>query len=243
MIKVERILNVDPESQLISSIIAKKLAVGSKYVLIDIPYGKGAKVSKSEGLRLKRKFLIMAKYFGMKMKVVLTLGNQPIGNGIGPVLEMIDILKVLKRSLGPIDLEKKSIFLAGQLLEMLGKTKIGDGEKLAEKILDSGEALKKFNEIINAQGRKNFKLVPAKFKKTIFSSKKGRIKEIDNKMINNIGRKLGCPVDKRAGIYIYKHLGNKVNKGGEIITFYAESTTKLKDAISFYNLVRPIRIG
>ena len=242
LIKVERILNVDPESQLISSIIAKKLAVGSKYVLIDIPYGKGAKVSKSEGLRLKRKFLIMAKHFDMKIRVVLTLGNQPIGNGIGPVLEMIDILKVLKRSLGPKDLEKKSIFLAGQLLEMLGKVKIGDGEKLAEKILDSGEAFKKFNEIINAQGRKNFKLVPAKFKKTIFSSKKGRIKEIDNKMINNIGRKLGCPVDKRAGIYIYKHLGNKVNKRDEIITFYAESTTKLKDAISFYHLVKPIRI-
>lgn len=243
LIRVERILNVDPESQLIASIIAKKLAVGSKYVLIDIPYGEGAKVSKSEAERLKNKFLMIAKYFDINIKVVLTLGNQPIGNGIGPVLEIIDVLKVLKRSPnGPRDLERKSIFLAGQLLEMTGEAKKGGGEKVAQEILESGKALEKFNEIVRAQGRKNIKLTPGKFKKTIISLKKGKLEKIDNKIINILGRKLGCPIDKRAGIYIHKHLGERVGKRDEVITFYAESIVKLKDALSFYKTARPIKI-
>lgn len=244
LIKVERILNVDPESQLIASIIAKKLAVGSKYVLIDIPYGNGAKVSKSEAERLKRKFLIIAKHFRINMKVVLTLGNQPIGDGIGPVLEIIDVLKILNRSPGtPKDLKDKSIFLAGEILEMTGMAKRGAGMIMAKQILDSGKALKKFNEIINAQGRKKVKLSSAKFKKIIFSKKNGTIKIIDNKIINIIGRKLGCPADKRAGLYVHKHLTHKVKRGDELLTFYSESKEKLNDALSFFNSTRPIKIS
>ncbi|MBI2631925.1 AMP phosphorylase [Candidatus Pacearchaeota archaeon] len=244
LIKVERILNVDPESQLIASIIAKKLAVGSKYVLIDIPYGDGAKVSKSEAEKLKRKFLIIAKHFRINMKVVLTLGNQPIGDGIGPVLEIIDVLKILNNSsTAPKDLEDKSIFLAGEILEMTGKSQKGSGKLTANQILYSGKALKKFNEIINAQGRKKVKLSPAKFKKTIFSKKNGTIKIIDNKIINIMGRKIGCPADKRAGLYIHKHLGNKVKRGDELLTFYAESKEKLNDSLTFFKSTRPIKIN
>jgi len=242
LIRVERLLGLDPESQLIASIIAKKLAVGSKYVLIDIPYGPQAKVNKAQADKLKKKFLAVAKHFKLKMRVVLTPGFQPIGNGIGPFLEMKDILRVLKRDNSPLDLEKKSIFLASQILEMTNKCPKGQGKILAQQILDSGQAFKKFNEIINAQGRKNSPLKLAKFNLNIKSHRSGKIKGINNRAINNIGRILGCPLDKAAGIYLYNHVGDNIKKGANLLTLYSESTKKMKEALEYYKEVNPISI-
>src|SRR3989338_8460066 len=135
LIRVERLLSLDPESQLIASIIAKKIAVGGKYVLIDIPYGKYAKVDKKGAVQLKKKFIQVGKHLKLKIKVVLTDGSQPIGNGIGPVLEMQDVIRVLKRENSPKDLEAKSIYLAAKILEDLSMAKKGEGEGMAREAL------------------------------------------------------------------------------------------------------------
>jgi AMP phosphorylase len=242
IITIEKMLNIDPEAQLLASIMSKKLALGAKYILIDIPYGKTAKVDKKKGNGLKNKFEYLGKYFKKKLKVVLTRGDEPIGNGVGPVLEIFDILKILKRSENrALDLEKKSIFLAGQLFEMTGKAKKGQGEKLAKEILDSGKALKKFSEIIQAQGGTVDHLKPAKFKKNIISKRNGKISEIDNKKINSLARIAGSPLDKAAGLYLYKHVGDKVNSGDKIITIYSESKSRLRESIRFFHSQKPIK--
>jgi AMP phosphorylase len=242
IIQIEKILKIDPEAQLLASIMSKKLAVGSKYILIDIPYGKSAKVNKQKALKLKKKFEYLGKHFKRKLKVVLTKGSEPIGNGIGPVLETIDILKILDpKQQGPDDLEKKSVFLAGELLEMTGKAKKNNGEKLAKEILDSGKAFEKFKEIIKAQNGNLKKLAPAKFKKEIKSKKSGKIKHIDNKKINSLARSAGCPMDKSAGLYLHVHVGTKVKRNQKILTIYAESKSRLKQAIKFYKKEKPIR--
>jgi putative thymidine phosphorylase len=242
LIKVERLLDVDPEAQLIASILAKKLAVGSKHVLIDIPYGKHTKVTKAEAIKLEKKFLQIGKHFGLKIKTVLTDGSQPIGNGIGPILEILDILKVLKRDNPPKDLEGKSIFLAGIILEMLGKARKGEGKNLAMEILNSGAAFKKFNEIINAQGRKKIKLKLAKYCKNITAEKGGKIRGINNFAINSLAKLLGSPIDKSAGIYLYKHKNDKIAKGEKFMSLYSESKAKLNSAIDFYNSSKPVEI-
>ncbi len=244
IIKIEKILKIDPRAQLLASIMSKKIAMGSKYVLIDIPYGKGTKVTKKEAKILQRKFVAIGKHFHMKVQCVLTDGKQPIGNGIGPVLELIDILRVLEPKVkGPEDLEKKSIFLSGKLLELAGKARKGKGEHLARETLYSGRALLKFKEIIQAQGGsfKNIKL--SKFKKEIISAKSGEIKEIDNKLINSLARIAGCPTDKQAGLYLYKHMGDKIKQGEPVITIYAESNARLLEAEKFYRKSHPIKIG
>ena len=242
IITVEKMLNIDPESQLLASIMSKKLALGAKYILIDIPYGKTAKVSKEKGEKLKKKFEYLGKYFKKKLRVVLTKGDEPIGNGVGPVLEIFDILHILKRSENrALDLEQKSIFLAGQLFEMTGKAKKGQGEKFALEILDSGKALKKFTEIIKAQGGTVNHLHPAKFKKTIIAKRGGKISQIDNKKINSLARIAGSPLDKSAGLYLYKHVGNKVNPKDKIITIYSESRSRLRESIKFFHSQKPIK--
>lgn len=243
IIRVEKTLKIDPESQMLASIMSKKLAVGSNYILIDIPYGKTAKVTYNKALKLKKKFEKIAKVFHKKLKVVLTNGEQPIGNGIGPVLEMIDILKILDpKEQGPKDLEQKSLFLAGELLELTGKVKKGKGFEKAKEILYSGKAFKKFKQIIEAQGGKIKKLVPGKFKHDILSKKTGKVLEINNKLINFLARTAGCPTSKSAGVYLRVHKNYKIKKHETLLTIYAESKPRLNAAINFYKKNKPIKI-
>lgn len=241
ILKIEKLIMVDPEAQLLASIMSKKLAAGSNYILIDIPYGDSAKVSKERGLKLKKKFESLGRSFNKKIKVVLTKGEEPIGNGIGPALEIIDVLKVLKQEEDrPRDLEEKSIYLAGEIFEMTGKVKKGQGKKLAKEILESKKAFNKFEEIILAQGGKIKNLALGKFKKDILAKKNCKMFLINNKKINTLCRVAGCPVDKFSGVYLYNHLGDKISKGEKILTIYSENPSKLKLAYEFYTKSKPI---
>lgn len=243
IIQIEKLLNIDPEPQLIASILAKKLSVDSKYILIDIPCGQSAKVSRNRALKLKNKFEKIAKDFHVTLKCVLTDGSQPIGNGIGPVLEIIDVLKVLRQEANrPLDLEKKSLFLASVLLEMTGKAKKGKGIRIAEKILYSGKAFEKFEQIIRAQRGHLNSISPGKFSHLIKAEKSGRVSEIDNKKINFLARILGCPVDKKAGIYLWKHKSSQVKKHENLLTFYSESKEKMEEALKIYKNFSALKI-
>jgi len=243
ILNTEKILKIDPEAQLLASIMSKKLAVGSRYILIDIPYGKRAKVNKKRALHLKKKFEKLGEYFKKELKVVLTNGNQPIGKGIGPVLELMDILEILNpKQQGPKDLEEKSLFLAGELLEMADKAKKTKGIEMAKEIVKSGKALKKFEQIIKAQEGDFSKIKFAQFKKGIHSKKSGKIRDIHNKKINATARFAGCPVDKSAGLQIYFRLKDKVKKGDKLVTIYAESKSRLNSAVHFFQKSKPIKI-
>ena len=235
IISIEKQLKIDSEALLLASIMSKKLAAGSKYILIDIPYGKQAKVTKQKALKLKEKFEKLGRHFKLKLKAILTNGSQPIGNGIGSVLEMRDVLEVLDPDKqGPKDLEKKSLMLAGEILELTKKAKSVKGHVLAKEILDSGKAFNKFKEIISAQGGKVVELGVAKYKKVIYSKKNGKILEIKNQALASLARFAGCPLDKYAGIYLHHHLGDKVNIGSRLITLYAESKSRLNQVAGSY---------
>ena len=243
LIKIEKQLNIDPQSQLLASIISKKLAVGSKYILIDIPYGKNAKVSKSEALNLKKKFEYLGKHFHKKLKCVLTKGDQPIGFAVGPMLEIKDVIAILDpKKEGPPDLRKKSLFLSGELLEMTRKAKKGKGMELAGEILSSGKAFEKFKQIIKAQNGDMGRIKEAEFKHDILSKKSGKIVEIHNKKINSLAKVAGCPIDKSAGIFFYVKGGDRVEKGKKILTLYAESKPRLNQALKFYKDQKPVKI-
>jgi len=246
IIQVERLLNLDIEPQLIASIMSKKLAAGAKYILIDIPYGRGAKVNNlSNAKKLGKKFEKIGKRFKLKLKVVYTDGSQPIGNGAGPILELLDILKVLQNKKdAPEDLRKKSLYLSSELINLCG---IKNPKQKAEEMLSSGKAYEKFKEIINAQNEKkdfdkrveNLKL--GKFKKIIKAKKSGNIISIDNKGINSLCRILGTPETTSAGVYLHKHVG-EIKKREPILTLYSESESKMKDALRYIKKFKPIEI-
>ncbi len=246
IIRVERILNLDVEPQLLASIMSKKIAAGSNHILIDIPYGAGGKMStKGKAEKLGEKFKELGRYFKIKVKAVYTKGDEPIGNGVGPVLEMLDIIQVLKRSEGyPEDLREKSLFLASELMDLCG---IDNSKEKAIQILDSGKAYEKFKEIINMQNKKNNfdyrvrKLKTAKFSHNVIAKGSGKIIEVSNSKINSMCRVLGTPENHGAGIYLYKHVG-KVKKGEKIMTLYSEDKDRIREAISFMDELNVLKI-
>ena len=234
IINTKKILNIDSEGQMVASILSKKIAAGSTHVLIVVPVGPTAKVKTNEDFnRLKNTFETTGKKLGVHVVVAYEEGLEPIGNGIGPSLECKDLLKLFKNEAdAPQDLKEISLGLAGQIIEFDPKVKKGEGAKIAKEILESGKAYKKFMEIVEAQG--DIREIPtAKFTTDILSEKDGEISEIDNKKITQTCRLVGCPDVKAAGIFLYKHLKNKVKKGDKLFTIHANSEGEMKQAVEY----------
>ena len=232
LIKVRHPLSLDPEGLLLASIMAKKKAVDATHVIIDIPVGKTAKVKTvEEAIRLKNDFINLGKMLGMKVKALITDGSQPIGNGIGPALEIHDIINVLQNN-GPNDLRKKAVLLASTLLEMAGEK--NSKSKVLE-ILNSGKAYEKFLDIIHEQGGKRNIVIPkAKYNIPILSEKSGIVKEISNTIFARLAGYAGAPKDKSAGVYLNVHVNDKVKKKDVLFTIYSNGRDKLEFAKKFW---------
>ena len=228
IIEVERPLSIDAEGQLLASVMAKKHSVGAKVVLIDIPMGPSTKAkNKKDANKLKRKFVTLGKALGMKVKVIVTDGSAPIGNGVGPLLEAMDVLAILKNEeQGPQDLREKSLKMAGILLELSGKVKKGKGYHRAKYLLESGLAWQKMQEIIKLQGKQKLPAI-GKYSFEVTAQKKGKVKAIDNVVIAKLARTCGAPFDKGAGLYLQKKKKDKVQAGETLFTLYAKSEEKL----------------
>ncbi|MFA5829610.1 MAG: thymidine phosphorylase, partial [Candidatus Gracilibacteria bacterium] len=212
LIKVRNPMSLDPQGMLLASILAKKHSVSATHVLIDIPYGPDVKVKNAKDAQpLKEKFEKIGAMLGMKVKVVLSDGSQPIGNGVGPVLEALDILKVLKMEPdAPQDLVTKTIWLCGVMLEMTGKAKEGKGAEMAREALVSGKAYKKMQEIIIAQGKNHTPLKVGKLTHDVVATKSGKITAINNKLISRYARLAGAPINVGAGLFIHKKISDTV---------------------------------
>ncbi|MDP2906375.1 MAG: LAGLIDADG family homing endonuclease [Nanoarchaeota archaeon] len=227
LIKVRHPLSLDPEGLLLASIMAKKKAVGATHVLIDIPCGDGAKFSYKQGAELKQKFIRIGERLGIKVKVIMTDGSQPIGSGIGPALEARDVLEILKGD-GPADLLSKVVFMATEMLKMVG---VKNAKRKVIELLNSGAAYNKFLEIIRAQGgRKTLTIPNAKYFYSVEAPKKGVVKSINNKLIAKIARIAGSPEDKAAGIYLNVRRNNHLHNEDVLFTVYSNSMKRLQFA-------------
>jgi AMP phosphorylase len=246
LIKIRNPLSLDPKGVLLASILAKKKAVGAQYCIIDIPIGRGVKIENAdEAKQLASDFINIGKKLGIEIEVLITNGEDPIGNGIGPALECKDVLEVLEGK-GPHDLKEKSLVMAGKLLELSKKVKKGEGFEAARKILETSKALKKFQEIVYAQGgKKNIssKDIPiAKYSYKVISNKTGRVSHLDNKLLSRVARAAGAPADKEAGIYLYCEKGDMIQKGQPIMEIFSNSETKLSAAIKVLEEYGPIEL-
>ncbi|MDG2407298.1 MAG: thymidine phosphorylase, partial [Paracoccaceae bacterium] len=226
----------------VSSILSKKAAAGSTHVLIDLPIGPQAKTSTvEEGTKLKEIFETVGAGIGLDVRVNLADGTRPIGRGIGPILEAIDVLDVLSNKPGaPQDLSKKSIDYAANILEWTGCVHEGLGRSTAQNILYTGEAYDKLQEIIVWQGRQTGALNPGGFTGEIFAERSGRIQKIDIKFVSAIARSAGAPLDKSAGVRLYANVGSLVEKNQPLFRIYSSSQRGLDEALAKARTVLPI---
>lgn len=240
IIRLSRPLALEPYDKMLVSIMAKKVAMGVDYLVIDMPIGATAKVkSRKMANLLAAKFVFLGRKFGMKVKVIKTLAREPIGRGIGPALEARDVLRVLQRKpFKPDDLEQKAVYLAGELLELKGYVRRGEGERIARRQLFSGAAWRKMQEIIEAQGG-NYKIdsesvTGGTYRYEIHAPRDGRIGLIDNRAINEICMNLGAPQEKLAGLHLHVRWGQPVRRGDKLFTLYAPSKPRLELGLTAY---------
>ena len=224
LISVERPLSLDSPGQLVASILAKKLAAGATHLLVDIPMGPSAKVrSQIEALRLRKLFEFVGDRVGLHLEAMITDGAQPIGRGIGPVLEARDVMLVLENDPDqPRDLREKALQLAARILEFDPDVRGGQGYTLARDILESGRALDKMRAIIDAQGESKVTREVGHLAKTINAKREGKVIAIDNLQMAKLARLAGAPMDVGAGVDLCKKIGDSVQRDEPLYTIYAD---------------------
>ncbi len=238
IIRVEEPLSFESFDKIIVSILAKKIAMSSNQLILDLPVGPTMKLKYAyDALRFKRKFMALCRKFAINVKVDINHQSEPLGQGIGAALEARDVLKVLQRHPDrSLSLEAKSVKLASRLLDMCFKAdkKNEDGLKVAEYQLSSGKALAKFREIIQYQrgnpdvSWNDIKL--ASHKREIKATHSGVVKTLNNYYLSALAKVLGAPQERRAGLYLHKKLGEKVKKNDILFEMYSQNYNSLDEA-------------
>lgn len=229
LISVERPLRIDTLEQMVASILSKKIAAGVTHLVLDIPVGPTAKVrTGSEAVRLRKLFEHVASNLGLVIDVVLTDGSQPVGRGIGPVLEARDVMAVLRGEAGaPADLRDRAVMLAGRVLDFDPELRGGQGHARAAELLASGAALAEMERLIEAQGRQANPPLPGPLRHEVCAPHEGRVVAIDCHRIARIARLAGAPMDKGAGIDLLCKTGDAVGAGEPLYRIHAQSETGL----------------
>ena len=230
---ITRPLGIDSNRWSVASILSKKLTAGSTHVIVDLPFGKRAKL-KTEGdaLELAALFESVGRGLGLTVQAFATDGSKPIGRGIGPALEARDVIWALDgHPEAPTDLVEKALFFASRILAWdpaIGSVEAGRNR--AEKLLRSGAARKAFEGIIDAQGRRSPPVMPGRLIHTFHADRAGVISEIDGWAVTEIARRAGAPLDKAAGVDILRNVGNTVECGEPLFVIHASAQGDLEEA-------------
>jgi AMP phosphorylase len=244
VIKVEHPLGINPRAQMLASILSKKVAIGATHLVVDIPMGSGTKVPTIEVARAyARDFMDLGEKLGMHIECAITYADQPVGNAIGPILEARECIRILEGNKHPASVVEKACDIAGMILEMGGSFNGGDK---AREILESGKAMAKFREIVEAQrGNKNIKsddLIPGEFVIDVISRKAGYVHSINNKDLVSVAKATGAPSDKGAGLVLFKKKGQRVEKGEILFQIYGDNKAKAERAKELAEKYQPFSI-
>jgi len=233
-IGVERQLDVDPEGQLIASVLSKKIAAGSNHVVLDVPVGPTAKVrSQAVAARLTARLEQIAARFGMTVTCILSDGTQPVGRSVGPGLEMKDVLAVLRgQSDAPADLRERALTLAAAVISSGTACQAVNASAKAREMLESGLAFAKFERICIAQG--GFREpATAKLQRTISALADGRVVAMNNRAIAQLAKLAGAPDVPAAGLQLHVKLGDVVQRGQPLITLHADTEAEIAYPLAY----------
>ncbi len=225
-----------------ASIMSKKLAEGIDGLVLDIKTGNGAFMkSHRDSVELANSLISTAKSFDKQVFAFITDMNQPLGNYIGNWLEVFESIQVLKGNVKN-DLYTLSLKLAGAMIFLGKKAKsIQAGEQIAKMKIENGKAFKKFLEIVKLQGGNvdyiiNPERYPKpKYSKKVRSSKSGFIEEINTYQFGMASLELGAGrrtmddiIDHKAGIVLYKKMGDRLSKNDIVCELHSDSKSKIK---------------
>ncbi|MGB9697606.1 MAG: thymidine phosphorylase [Ignavibacteria bacterium] len=235
---------VDNVSLVTASIMSKKLAEGADGFVFDIKIGSGANLQNySDCIELTKYLLGISRRFNKKAIAVLTDMEEPLGNKIGNWLEVEESIEVLN-GVEIDDLLQISLKLAGAMIYLGEKARtISEGEEIAIEKIKSGEAFKKFLQIVKYQkGNVKYVLNWSNFKRAskkrcVYAQKDGYINKMDAYKFGLAAVELGCgrkkvddSIDYRAGIILKKKVGDRVKKGEVICELYSSENIRIQKA-------------
>ncbi|WP_294451506.1 pyrimidine-nucleoside phosphorylase [uncultured Gemmiger sp.] len=230
-----------------SSIMSKKLAAGSDAILLDVTMGDGAFMKNlDDAIELARLMVSIGTAHGRKVAALITDMDKPLGHNIGNSLEIAESIAVL-RGKGPADLTEVCLQLASNMLVLAGKGTLAECRAMAERTLQDGTAFVKCCQMFAAQDgdvdkvKDPDKLQKAKYSYEITARENGYIAKNDVEKIGNASVLLGAgrirkedSIDFAAGIIMHKKLGDRVQSGDSICTFYADDPALFAPAEEMY---------
>ena len=233
---------VDSIPLIASSIMSKKLASGSKTIVLDVKYGSGAFMKQpKDAEKLAKAMVEIGKRAGRNVAAVISNMDVPLGNKIGNTLEVAESVEVLSGNARG-DLRELSLTLAAQMYSSSTSEKYETAYSKAEKVLDSGAAITKFKEWITAQSGdisfvdnlKDYTAAANYYELKAPCS--GYISHIATDSVGiasamlGAGReKLGDSIDYSAGITLLKKTGDYV-EAGETLAILQSSAHGFEDA-------------
>jgi len=229
-----------------SSIMCKKIAGGAQKILLDVKVGLGSFMTDLDSAReLAETMVRIGQETGRETVAVISDMNQPLGRAVGNALEVIEGVETLRGG-GPPDFRQHCLAVASQLL-ILGNLAQDESqaEKLALQALDSGRALERFRQLVQAQGGDVSyvddlqKFPRARLHEVLRAAQGGFLSRLDALQIGQAsvllgaGRaKMGDPVDHAVGILVHHKVGDRVEEGEPLVTIYANQPAALNEARS-----------
>ncbi|HHV63039.1 MAG TPA: pyrimidine-nucleoside phosphorylase [Firmicutes bacterium] len=223
-----------------SSIMSKKIAAGADAIVLDVKAGKGAFMKTlDEAFGLATAMIAIGHEAGRRVVAVVSDMNQPLGRAIGNALEVKEAIETLKGS-GPPDLTELCLVLGSHMLVLAGIARDADeGRARLEDCLASGAGLRKFEELIQAQGgdagiiAEPSRLPGARVVKEVASPGEGYVHEIDALKVGRLAMELGAgrervgdPIDYSVGMVLKKKVGDGVAAGEVIAEVHASSSER-----------------
>ena len=217
-----------------SSIMAKKIAMGSKIVVLDIKCGEGSLLKDvDQAERLARLMVHIGKLAGITTTAILSNLDQPLGRAIGPMLEVKEAIELLSGSLEQYesDLYCMCKEMVVHILLSSGKeqNRTLAGEKF-DKVIQNGSALKKLKEMVEAHGGNTDAfydtnlLIPSVNTVYVAAEANGYVYNVDTKglyqAINIIGAMPDGSINRNVGVEIMVREGDKVKVGDKLAKIY-----------------------
>jgi len=219
-----------------SSIMSKKLALGTDGIVLDVKTGSGATMTDEEdSLRLCRTMVALGEKAGRPTLGLITSMDQPLGRAVGNSLEIIESLEALKGR-GAEDLMEVAYALGSCMLTLAGKrTSYEKAVESFEEAIASGRALDVFRRFIAAQGGEarvceDYSLLPASAERTEFQAPaSGFITAVDTLSVGLAAidagagrRKKEDAIDYGSGFVFQAKVGDRVEKGQKIAAVHCD---------------------
>jgi pyrimidine-nucleoside phosphorylase len=245
---------------IVSSILSKKLAEGIDALTLDVKTGDGAFMTNyDQAVELAQWLVRVAEGFGKRTNAFVTNMNEPLGNAIGNWLEIVESVTCLRSPNeiypGTERLLEITYLFGGAMVKLGGRAKtIQEGIDKCREVVADGSAYRKFLELVHEQGGEmssieNLELYsPSRHVVDVTTTESGYVDRIKARDLGVHAIGLGAGrldmsdrIDPKAGILLHKHVGDPVEIGDKLATFFTDKENILNEMKTQINRCFQIR--